>query len=42
MPEKSGIEAVPCFDSCPNAADKNRIIAEVVAMISGRVMVSPV
>jgi hypothetical protein len=42
MPEKSGIEAVPSLNSCPNAADKNRIFAVVVAMISGRVMASPV
>jgi hypothetical protein len=40
MPEKSGIDAVPCLDSCVNAADENRIAAEaeVVAMINVRIM----
>jgi hypothetical protein len=38
MPEKSGIDAVPCLDSCVNAADENRIAAEVVAMINLRIM----
>jgi hypothetical protein len=36
MPEKSGIDDVPCLDSCVNAVDENRIAAEteVVAMIN--------
>jgi hypothetical protein len=38
MPEKSGIEAVPCLDSCVNAADENRIVAEVVVTINVRIM----
>ena len=38
MPEKSGIDAVPCLDSSVNAADENRIAAEVVAMINLRIM----
>jgi hypothetical protein len=40
MLDKSGIDDVPCRDSCVDAADENRIAAEteVVAIINVRVI----
>jgi hypothetical protein len=38
MPEKSGVDAARWLGSCVNAADENRVAAEVVAIMNVRTM----
>jgi len=42
MPERSGIDAVPCLDCCANATDESRVVVAVVEIMNFRIMISPV